>query len=203
MVKRKSDVVLEPLSAEQIEDGKRLLVNGYGELPTLHQLRLIQLYIVHIFSTNQGAYRTHAEYNNWLTMVHQSGDIAWVRECCYEEPLQCPCAECQGALTRFQEKDRRRRTFVNDTKSVTFIYLMKNSRNNLVKIGYSVDPSFREKTLQSEEPEIDLIASWIGSCEDEQALHRRYKEKRVRGEWFRLSADDVDQLVEEFVGVTA
>lgn len=77
---------------------------------------------------------------------------------------------------------------------VNFIYLMFNSKTNLVKIGKSKNPAFREKTLQSEEPEISLIAVWQASHQTETELHRQYKDKRVRGEWFKLALKDMTSI---------
>lgn len=76
-------------------------------------------------------------------------------------------------------------------------YLMLNERNLYIKIGSSRNPVIREKTLQSEEPEITLIAVSFegGGVLLERELHRRYAEKRLRGEWFNLSAEDVEQLI--------
>lgn len=78
------------------------------------------------------------------------------------------------------------------TPRPTFIYLMVNKRNGLYKIGKSDNPSIREKTLQSEEPEIELIYSFPGTSETENRLHTMYNGKRVRGEWFKLDPTDVE-----------
>lgn len=72
-----------------------------------------------------------------------------------------------------------------------FVYLMKNRRNGLVKIGISTNPSRRERTLQSEEPDIDLLFSSPSSIRVEKSLHELFSKKRVRGEWFKLNDDDV------------
>lgn len=73
-----------------------------------------------------------------------------------------------------------------ETKSENSVcYIIKNKRNNLYKIGYSKDPKNREKTLQSEEPEIKSIKIFKNNWEN--VLHEKYKKQRVRGEWFNLS----------------
>lgn len=78
-----------------------------------------------------------------------------------------------------------------------FVYIMKNKRNGFYKIGKSLTPKVREKTLQAEEPEIEMVfsAEWPDSKERE--LHARYAEKRLRGEWFELSKFDVAKIVKE------
>lgn len=75
----------------------------------------------------------------------------------------------------------------------TYIYLIYDRGNGLYKIGRSINPATREKTLQSEKPNLQLI--WISSLTDkknEKILHDLFKSKRVRGEWFRLSKPDIE-----------
>lgn len=64
-------------------------------------------------------------------------------------------------------------------------YLMKNSRNGMYKIGKSINPSRREKTLQSEEPMIKMVKTW--DYDIENTLHKKYSKQRIRGEWFKLN----------------
>lgn len=71
-------------------------------------------------------------------------------------------------------------------------YVMKNRRNGLYKIGYSTNPKDREATLQAEEPEIQLIKVFEDNHESE--LHNKYREQRVRGEWFELSKSQVKYI---------
>jgi hypothetical protein len=73
----------------------------------------------------------------------------------------------------------------------TWIYLMKDEINGCYKIGRAQNPEYREKTLQSEKPFIVLVEAWEGLESDETVLHKTYAEKRIRGEWFRLTESDV------------
>ena len=75
-------------------------------------------------------------------------------------------------------------------------YLMKDSNTGLIKIGKAIDPKFRERTLQSEKPTISLFTI----CDDlvERELHKKYNDKRVRGEWFKLSKDEVSDIIKEY-----
>jgi hypothetical protein len=71
-------------------------------------------------------------------------------------------------------------------------YLIKNLKNGFYKIGYSNNPTRREKTLQSEEPTIKMVKVWDKFIEKE--LHHKYKEQRIRGEWFRLTPIQVKYI---------
>lgn len=79
----------------------------------------------------------------------------------------------------------------------TSIYLMANRRNGLTKIGRSENPRFREATLQSEEPEIEMIAHWESTPKMEELLHIKFQSKRVRGEWFQLSEEDIFDVIQD------
>lgn len=78
------------------------------------------------------------------------------------------------------------------------IYLCRNKRNGYVKIGFSLTPDLREKTLQSEEPELFFEHRFPGtSMDEESALHRKYAHRRLRGEWFELTPEDVAAIILE------
>jgi hypothetical protein len=81
-------------------------------------------------------------------------------------------------------------------EGVEFVYLMLNKRNGLIKIGKSINPSYREKTLHSEEPEIVLICYWVAPGTVEKELHQKYSTKRERGEWFKLTFSDLNEIKE-------
>ena len=75
-----------------------------------------------------------------------------------------------------------------------YVYLMKNNRNGYIKVGFTTKkPEFREATLASEDPDITLIHSQYGlTMQEEKELHKIYANKRLRGEWFDLSGDEID-----------
>jgi len=84
-------------------------------------------------------------------------------------------------------------------KKIGNVYLMKNARNGYTKIGFTKNkPTFRERTLQSEEPEIELFKYWKGSMHDEEKLHNIFKDKRIRGEWFDLNETHIKQIEKYF-----
>ena len=86
---------------------------------------------------------------------------------------------------------------INET---CFVYLMVDTSNGYFKIGISNDPEYREHTLQSEKPTIEKLCAkeypnrTIASA-IESALHKAYENKRLRGEWFALDADDVNAII--------
>ena len=77
----------------------------------------------------------------------------------------------------------------------TYCYLMIDRNTDFYKIGCSKNPQYRERTLQSEKPTIDLLHKWPGGYEEERILHEEFSAKRIRGEWFALNEDDVNYIM--------
>ena len=82
-----------------------------------------------------------------------------------------------------------------------YVYLMKDTSNGYYKIGISNKPEYREKTLQSEKPTIEMLACKkfpIRKIAEaiESALHNAYSQQRLRGEWFNLNEEDVAAILE-------
>lgn len=69
---------------------------------------------------------------------------------------------------------------------VGYVYFVEDSSSGLVKVGFTINPRSRFSTLQSEagapRQMLRLVPSQLSG---ESALHRRFRECRVRGEWFR------------------
>lgn len=79
-----------------------------------------------------------------------------------------------------------------------FVYLMFNSSTGMHKIGYSKNPVYRERILQSEKPTIETIHFFQGRFKDETALHIKYAEYRVRGEWFQFNENVLPDVLRDF-----
>ena len=80
-----------------------------------------------------------------------------------------------------------------------YVYLMVDTTNNFHKIGISNNPKYREHTLQSDKPTIELVCfkvypTRIIAEAIESSLHRVYAKKRIRGEWFNLDSSDIDVI---------
>lgn len=73
-----------------------------------------------------------------------------------------------------------------------FVYLMKDKSTGYYKIGRSTNPKYRERTLQSEKPTIELVFSTAETKKiNERLLHKKYNDQHIRGEWFNLSPAQV------------
>ena len=101
----------------------------------------------------------------------------------------------------YEEKKKSNSIEINSNQSSEdcFVYLMIDTTNSYHKIGISNSPEYREKTLQSEKPTIELICSKSflnrKMCLTiEQSLHKTFESKRLRGEWFKLDDKDVEDV---------
>jgi hypothetical protein len=81
------------------------------------------------------------------------------------------------------------------------IYVVQCSGSGFCKVGHSSTMAGvmrRISALQTGNPsELFLLGTADGGFERESEIHRQHMMKRVRhnGEWFRLSQDDVDEIL--------
>lgn len=78
-----------------------------------------------------------------------------------------------------------------------YVYLLRSKNGDHYKIGKASDPKSRTKTIGIKLPfEVELIHTI--HCKDytaaEEKLHIRFEQKRVNGEWFALSLEDVEWI---------
>lgn len=84
---------------------------------------------------------------------------------------------------------------VDPASQGTYIYLIKDFTSGYYKIGRSKNPSFREKTLLSQSPNISTIfISPVTIRSKEKELHKIFSKNRIRGEWFNLTDADINTV---------
>ena len=76
----------------------------------------------------------------------------------------------------------------------TNVYVMIDKNTGYFKIGRSINPSTRERTLQSEKPTNEMLFNYPATNDCETELHDIYSKKRIRGEWFDLSGSDLKDI---------
>lgn len=108
--------------------------------------------------------------------------------------LYVPFVEMSKLTSEPEAKKTSKKSSNKASDKEQFVYIMYDERTGFYKIGRSVNAEYREKTLQSDKPVIILIEKWVASAVVEGILHRKYKEKRIRGEWFELSESDLDDI---------
>lgn len=103
------------------------------------------------------------------------------------------CAEAlQIQHERFSRKVDRS-MFIPRKPKKTFIYLMRDNATSHIKIGVSKDPAYRERTLLSCVPKIELLFSCWNDAIVEKELHAHFAHLRLRGEWFNLNNEQIEE----------
>lgn len=75
------------------------------------------------------------------------------------------------------------------------VYVFKDEASGLFKVGWSKKPEAREKTLGAQIPLVRIVKTWPDTERtDESRIHIVFKSKRVRGEWFCLTEQDIDRI---------
>lgn len=84
----------------------------------------------------------------------------------------------------------------NDGKTRGWVYFItEGSRRQAMKIGFSVDPQRRLKSIQTDNPSpIKMIGMVPAFKEHEKWLHKLLKPWRIRGEWYSC-----DQTIFDFI----
>jgi hypothetical protein len=97
--------------------------------------------------------------------------------------------------SKFEDKIKKIRN-KNRSEIKYKTYIMKDELNSLYKIGKSKNPRLREKTLQSEKPTIKMIK--VINDDIEKELHNKYKDFRIRGEWFNLNKIQIKYICTKY-----
>jgi hypothetical protein len=78
-----------------------------------------------------------------------------------------------------------------------YVYVGLDASSNLFKIGRSNNPGARERQIRQMNPTFRLMA--MGEADDcfseEARIHKKYEHKRVNGEWFCLSQEEVSEII--------
>ena len=80
-----------------------------------------------------------------------------------------------------------------------YLYLIRCNKSDFYKIGVSQHPKYRIRDLQIGCP-YPLILIYkkqfdnVNVRDIESLLHKKYWKKRVGGEWFEFSKDDIDSI---------
>ena len=96
----------------------------------------------------------------------------------------------------FIYKKLKKKRYNINTLNYPKTYILKDNTNNTYKIGKSINPLKREKTLQSEKPNLKLIKIFENNIEKE--LHELYKHCRLRGEWFKLNNVQLEYICKNY-----
>ena len=85
--------------------------------------------------------------------------------------------------------------------SSAYIYFMREVNTGFVKVGYATVLHTRHAAIQNANPFPVHVVADVCVCNDdkreaERLVHTMFKDWRFRGEWFRLSNEQIEMAVE-------
>lgn len=113
---------------------------------------------------------------------------------------------------RIAFSESRRSARLKKGSDVVRIYIVRDNVRNLYKIGSSVNPWRRYNELSSqkspalmydEKNDRDIKLVWYSDSIErskEGELHKKFESKRVLGEWFKLSKEDLEWITYTYNG---
>lgn len=156
------------------------------------------------------------QYITLLSVMHQQGRLT-VEE--MENVLHCKLSKkvlekfLKDSENRFysdrletEQKKRkefsesRRKSLDIDNGDLVHLYLIKDPKKQLYKIGSSKYPYLRIKEVVKYKPgcEFFWISEGLHERFNEKKLHELYAEKREKYDWFYLNSEDLENIVRTF-----
>ncbi len=86
--------------------------------------------------------------------------------------------------------------FSKDKISDSKTYIAYDASSNNYKIGRSIHPKKRLKTIKSSNPSISKM--WVHDDDIELGLHHEFSHKKVESEWFGLDESDLDSIFKRY-----
>jgi hypothetical protein len=86
----------------------------------------------------------------------------------------------------------------------SYVYIIHCKDLGTIKIGYSDNPFARLSQLQmGNSSELSIVSIFKGGREEEYELHQVFASNSVRGEWFKLDDELINELANYQAGVVA
>ena len=119
--------------------------------------------------------------------------VEWQKAKAREEKLRNELEKLKKVVQR-TSKNR------GDSELASYVYLLKDLEHaSAYKIGKTNNPHRRFKNFDTIWPfdyEVVHIIKSYNPYELEAGLHRKYADKRIRGEWFELDDDEIDEIMQ-------
>lgn len=137
-----------------------------------------------------------------IDIVYEGERIVGISNC---DDWENAITEIDRLCKKLQAYNSELKLLYNQTNDIkhrsslfTYVYVIKCNKTGLHKIGRSINPDYREKTIRSENLEVSQVfISPMTHPSKEKDLHKYFKEKRIRGEWFNLLESDLN-FIKEF-----
>lgn len=175
---------------------KSLFDGDFGSHEWAQSVAECAVIMAYIANYDYGQIPTNDDY--WINTIERArsgalGEIPGTHIETVENEIIKPCYKPLTIPKRVVSKDKIVQRYI---PRLTKTYLMRDDNTGKTKIGKSINPRRREKTLLSDSPVITLFA--VCERDIEKELHSKYAAKRVRGEWFDLTQSDIEQICKDY-----
>lgn len=175
---------------------KSLFVGEYGSQEWAQSVAESAIIMAHV--ANYDFKQIPANDDYWVSKIEQArngalGEIPGTQIKIVEKEVIVPCRKPLDAPKRIVTTKKIVKRYIPHKPKT---YLMRDENTGKTKIGRSINPRAREKTLLSDAPVITLFAVCESNVEKE--LHAKYAVKRVRGEWFDLTEADIEAICNDY-----
>ena len=137
----------------------------------------------------------------------KEGNEIWMERCLFYSLLITIDGDLWVEFEMEKAEDKGRKELellLNDraqkNNEYTYTYILTD-KSGKYKIGRTSDLKKRFSTFCVSNPTIKIIAIIIGDAEEE--LHRRFRNKQVKGEWFDLSDFDIKYILNKYKTINA
>jgi hypothetical protein len=119
----------------------------------------------------------------------------------YEKTRQCQIKKLKKEKLILKEKSdsisMENKILKNKINSISNIYILLDELNEVVKIGKTKNIDKRIKALQTSSPcKLKLLISLPENNQiNEKRLHRKYQDKRIKGEWFKYDEEIKQEII--------
>jgi hypothetical protein len=84
---------------------------------------------------------------------------------------------------------------IDESEKNSVVYFIKNLTTNSIKIGYTGNIEHRLSCLQTgNDCELKVIKTIKGNLQTETQLHNKFAEYHIRGEWYKISEEQISDL---------
>jgi hypothetical protein len=112
----------------------------------------------------------------------------------YEEHIRI-AQEAEAKRKAQQEALQAESRAIAERKARELVYFIVDRQESIVKIGVSMSPENRLRSLRTSNPRLlELAATLPGGYDLERQLHERYAKHRIKGEWFQLTPGILRQI---------
>jgi len=162
------------------------LARELGKLPTAGDLRMKR--------------RADSGFPSWNTFSRFGLKLGLIRKvmesCLTQQGFEGVVKQCEEHL-RFAEKSSVDGGDHSKAPTIGYVYLIKHGSRREYKIGFTNNRIRREGEIRIELPE-KVEPIHVIETDDpagvEAYWHNRFREKRLEGEWFSLTVDDVQSF---------